>query len=76
MITEHEKGIILQCAKNIMFLIFFIWFINRKDNGANDIDLGVRGIEPNLFFTIYAELVKQFPKPVDLVGFIPKISIQ
>ena len=73
MITEHEKGIILQCAKkyNVSYILLFGSSI-EKDNGANDIDLGVRGIEPKLFFKFYAELVKRLSKPVDLVDLSQK----
>lgn len=73
MITEHEKEIILQCAKkyNVSYLLLFGSSI-EKDDGANDIDLGVRGIEPKFFFKFYAELVKQLSKPVDLVDLSQK----
>ena len=66
MIAEHEKEIILQCAKNynVYYILLFGSSIG-KDDGANDIDLGVRGIEPKLFFKFYAELVRQLSKPND-----------
>ncbi len=32
-----------------------------------DIDLGVKGIEPRLFFRFYGELMMRLTKPVDLV---------
>ena len=73
MIAEHEKEIILQCAKkyNVSYILLFGSSI-QKDDGANDIDLGVRGIEPKLFFKFYAELVKQLSKPVDFVDLSQK----
>ncbi len=73
MIAEHEKEIILQCAKkyNVSYILLFGSSI-EKDDGANDIDLGVRGIEPKLFFKFYAELVKHLSKPVDLVDLSQK----
>ena len=33
----------------------------------HDIDLGVKGIEPKLFFRFYGELMMRLSKPVDLV---------
>ncbi len=33
----------------------------------HDIDLGVKGIEPRLFFRFYGELMMRLSKPVDLV---------
>ena len=44
----------------------------RKDREANDIDIGVKGIEPRLFFKFYAELFKHLSKPVDLVDLSKK----
>lgn len=43
----------------------------RKEDESNDIDIGVKGIEPGLFFSFYAELFKNLSKPVDL----PKKSL-
>jgi len=59
MITEDEKDIILRCAKkyNVSSVLLFGSSIEREKD-ANDIDLGVKGIEPKLFFKFYAELVK------------------
>lgn len=34
---------------------------------ARDIDLGVKGINPALFFKFYGELMRHLSKPVDLV---------
>ncbi len=68
MITEYEKGVILQYAKKYNVSSVFLFGSSiEKDEGANDIDLGVRGIEQKLFFKFYAELVKHLSKPVDLV---------
>ena len=33
----------------------------------NDIDIGVTGLAPNLFFKFYGELMRYLSKPVDLV---------
>jgi predicted nucleotidyltransferase len=73
MITEKEKEIILQCAKKykVSTVILFGSSI-RKGKEANDIDIGIKGIEPRLFFKFYAELYKYLPKPVDLVDLSKK----
>lgn len=73
MITEKEKDTIIQCAKkyNISYVILFGSSI-RKDKEINDIDIGVKGIEPRLFFKFYAELYKHLSKPVDLVDLSKK----
>jgi len=73
MITEYEKDVILRYAKkyNVSSVFLFGSSIEREE-GANDIDLGVRGIEQRLFFKFYAELVKHLSKPVDLVDLSQK----
>lgn len=73
MITEYEKDIILRYAKKykVSSVLLFGSSIEREE-GANDIDLGVKGIEQKLFFKFYAELVKHLSKPVDLVDLSQK----
>ncbi len=73
MITESDKKIITQYAKkyNVSTVILFGSAI-KKDIEANDIDLGVKGIEPRLFFKLYAELFKHLSKPVHLVDLSKK----
>jgi len=46
----------------------------EKNKKANDIDLGVKGIEPRLFFKFYAELFKHLSKPVHLIDLSKKSS--
>ncbi|MFB0524889.1 MAG: nucleotidyltransferase family protein [Phycisphaerae bacterium] len=73
MVTKYEKDIILRCAKKYNASAVFLFGSSiEKDEGANDIDLGVKGIEPGFFFKFYAELVKHLSKPVDLVDLSKK----
>jgi len=73
MITEEDKDTIIRCAKryNVESVILF-GSSTRDDVESNDIDIGVKGIEPRLFFKFYAELFKKLPKPVDLVDLSKK----
>lgn len=73
MITKTEKNIILKCARryNVSSVLLFGSSV-EKEGSANDIDLGVKGIKPKLYFKFYAELVKQLPKRVDLVDLSKK----
>ncbi|MFH1675148.1 MAG: hypothetical protein ABIF87_17215 [Pseudomonadota bacterium] len=73
MITEKDKDIIIRCGKkyNVSYIVLFGSSI-RKDKKANDIDIGVKGLEPRLFFKFYAELFKHLSKPVDLVDLSRK----
>lgn len=73
MVTEKDKNTILQCAKkyNVSCVVLFGSSI-RKDKEANDIDIGVKGIKPKLFFKFYAELFKHLSRPVDLIDLSKK----
>lgn len=73
MLSENDKNIILQCAAkfNASSVVLFGSSLNNNIN-ANDIDLGVKGIDPKQFFKFYAELFKQLSKPVDLVDLSRK----
>ncbi len=73
MINENDRNIILQCARkfNVSSVILFGSSL-EEDNNANDIDLGVKGIDPRMFFKFYAELFKRLSKPVDLVDLSKK----
>ena len=73
MITEHEKDIILRCAqKYTASSILLFGSSSEGEEQANDIDLGVKGIDKRVFFKFYAELVKHLSKPVDLIDLSQK----
>lgn len=67
MISETDKKIILDCAKkyNVKEIILFGSSIEKED--ANDIDIGVKGIKPDLFFKFYGELLSTLSKLIDIV---------
>lgn len=68
MLTETEKTVIINCAKKYDVKTVYLFGSSLKeDTRARDIDLGVKGIEPALFFKFYGELITQLPKPVDVV---------
>lgn len=74
MITEPEKKIILACGKKYDVSEIYLFGSSIEKGNYNDIDLGVRGVRPELFFTFYADLFKSLPKPVDLVDLSEKSS--
>jgi predicted nucleotidyltransferase len=73
MISETDKNIIQQYAKkyNVSSIILFGSSL-EKNKKADDIDLGVKGIEPRLFFKFYAELFKHLSKPAHLIDLSKK----
>ena len=72
MITKHEREIILKCAEKYNVSSVFLFGFSIEKGEYEDIDIGVKGIEPRLFFKFYAELVKNLPKNVDLVDLSKK----
>ena len=73
MITEKDKDIILKYAQkyNVSSIILFGSSI-RTDQESKDINIGVKGIAPHLFFEFYAELFKHLSKSVDLIDLSKK----
>lgn len=72
MITKQEKEIILKCAEKYNVSSVFLFGSSIEKEEYDDIDIGVKGIKPRLFFKFYTELVKHLPKNVDLVDLSKK----
>ena len=72
MISEKDKTIILKYAKkyNLREVILFGSSIERGE--ANDIDIGIKGIEPKFFFDFYGELLFLLSKRLDIVNLDKK----
>ncbi len=68
MISEKDKATILKYAKkyNINTVILFGSCLDKEDQ--NDIDIGIKGIEPELFFKFYGELLFEVSKRIDIVN--------
>ncbi|MCK4914380.1 MAG: hypothetical protein KAI59_02310 [Planctomycetes bacterium] len=73
MITKHDEETIIQYAKKYNVSSMYLFGSSLDDNQkAADIDLGVKGIVPKLFFKFYGELMRNLSKPVDLVDLSRK----
>jgi predicted nucleotidyltransferase len=73
MLSESDKAIIIRCAQKYdVSAIYLFGSSLDADTQARDIDLGVKGIKPVLFFKFYGELLRHLSKPVDLVDLSPK----
>ena len=72
MITEKDKSTIVRYAKKYNILQVFLFGSSTRKGRSNDIDVGVEGIDPRVFFKFYAELYKHLSKPVDLVDLSKK----
>lgn len=73
MLSEADKNAVLRCARkyNVATVILFGSAL-AEGVQARDIDLGVKGIKPELFFKFYGELSRQLSKEVDLVDLSHK----
>jgi len=73
MITDADKEIIIRYAKKYNVASIYLFGSSLEDNiEAGDIDLGVKGIAPGLFFKFYGELLRKLSKDVDLVDLSKK----
>lgn len=68
MISEKDLKIIHDCAEEyeVKEVILFGSAL-RNPNTAHDIDIGVFGVKPELFFSFYGELLMRLGKPIDVV---------
>ena len=67
MISEKDKNIILAYAKKYKLEKVILFGSSKERIDARDIDIGVRGIAPNLFFDFCWELFRDLSKPVDVI---------
>jgi predicted nucleotidyltransferase len=68
MISQADRDTIIELARDYR-ASYVILFGSSLDvtREANDIDLGVKGLDPRLFFGFLGELLERLSKPVDLV---------
>ena len=68
MISERDRATILKYAKkyNSDTVILFGSCLDKKD--PRDIDIGIKGIKPEVFFEFYGELLLEIPKRIDLIN--------
>ena len=72
MLSKADKKAIVECAGKYKVSSVYLFGSSLRKGRANDIDLGVKGIEPVLFFKFYGELIMRLSKPVDLVDLSHK----
>lgn len=67
MISEAEKELILTCAYKYGATELYLFGSTLESDQYRDIDLGVKGVPPVLFFKFYGELLRKLPRSVDVV---------
>ena len=68
MISKRDRATILRYAQkyNIGTVILFGSCLDKED--PDDIDIGIKGIKPEVFFEFYGELLLEIPKRIDLIN--------
>lgn len=67
MISENDKKVILSYAKKYKLEKVILFGSAKEKADARDIDIGVKGIAPELFFKFCGELYMNLSKPVDVI---------
>jgi len=67
MISENDMSIILECAKKYKLTKVILFGSSKERTEARDIDVGVQGVAPELFFDFCWELYRDLSKPVDVI---------
>jgi predicted nucleotidyltransferase len=69
MINPKDKEIILSFAEKFRVKEIYLFGSSLdSESEANDIDLAIRGVSPDLFFDFYGKLLRYLSKPVDIVN--------
>ena len=67
MISERDREIIVQCARKYGVSSIHLFGSSLYEEDANDIDIGVKGISPKIFFKFYGELLRSLSKSIDVI---------
>jgi predicted nucleotidyltransferase len=68
MISQADRDTIIELARDYRASYVVLFGSSLDDTReANDIDLGVKGLDPRLFFRFLGDLLMRLSKPVDLV---------
>ena len=67
-LSDGEIAIIVECAERYGVSSVYLFGSSIQSMGQpRDIDLGVAGLPPHLFFKFYGDLIKRLPRQVDVV---------
>ncbi len=66
MISKNDKSLILKYARKYRLTRVILFGSSKERGDAKDIDIGVKGLAPKLFFDFCWELYRDLSKPVDV----------
>ncbi|MGC9396086.1 MAG: nucleotidyltransferase family protein [Anaerolineae bacterium] len=67
MLSDAERKVILTCAHKYGATELYLFGSSLAGDQYRDIDLGVKGVPPMLFFKFYGELLRKLSRSVDVV---------
>ncbi len=72
MISKKDKLIILKYTKKYKLRKVILFGSATVRDDANDIDIGIKGIQPEKFFDFCWEVYRDLSKPVDIIDLNEK----
>ena len=67
MISNEDLDTIRKHAKKYKITKIILFGSSKENENARDIDLGVKGINPEDFFKFFWEIYRDLSKPVDII---------
>ncbi|MCD4782624.1 MAG: nucleotidyltransferase domain-containing protein [Candidatus Eremiobacteraeota bacterium] len=67
MISQEDLNVVLTYAKKYELTKVILFGSSKDKCDSRDIDIGVRGVAPELFFSFCWELYRDLSKPVDII---------
>ena len=67
MISEKDRQLILKYSEKYKLKRVILFGSSKEKENANDIDIAIKGIAPELFFDFCWELYRDLSKPVDII---------
>ncbi len=67
MLSNKDKHVILEHAKKYRLSKVILFGSSLTNKKSSDIDLGIEGLKPELFFNFYGELLLKLSKNADVI---------
>lgn len=67
MISEKDRQLILKYSEKYKLKRVILFGSSKEKENANDIDIAIKGVAPELFFDFCWELYRDLSKPVDII---------
>ena len=68
MLAERDRKVILKYAQKYRLAAVVLFGSSLHNENARDIDLGIKGIDPEFFFEFCWEVYSRLSKPADIIN--------